>query len=204
VTILVVDYGVSNLLSVTRALENAGCVVRVSGDPDAISDAERIVLPGVGSFAEAMTQLHQRELVYPLRRAVIEGRVPLLGICLGMQLLADRGFEVREIGGLGFVRGKVVRLEPQGKSDRVPHVGWNEVALRRADQLFDHVKSGTDFYFAHSYQLVAEDEKDVLAVCDYCGGVTAAVRKENVFGVQFHPEKSAEAGAQILKNFLDA
>lgn len=201
-TVLVVDYGVGNLHSVSRALENLGCSVNVSADPRAIRDAERVILPGVGSFAEAMSRLHSQGWVEPLRRAVKDEDVPILGICLGMQLLADRGFEVKEVEGLGLIPGKVVRLEPRDPNERVPHVGWNEVIQRGEDPLFAQVAQGADFYFVHSYRMVLDDDADTVAESDYCGGFPAAIRRRNVFGVQFHPEKSSHAGIRLLRNFV--
>lgn len=202
-TVLVVDYGVGNLHSVSRALENLGCNVNMSADPKSIQEAERIVLPGVGSFAEAMARLHEQGWVEPLRRAVKEENIPILGICLGMQLLADRGFEMKEVEGIGLIRGKVVRLEPRNSNERVPHAGWNEVTQRHEDPLFAQVPQGADFYFVHSYRVVLEDDADTLAESDYCGGFPAAIRRKNVFGVQFHPEKSSHAGLRLLRNFVE-
>ena len=201
-SVLVVDYGVGNLHSVSRALENLGSTVVVSDSPAAARDAGRIVLPGVGSFAEAMAQLHQRGWVEPLRKAVKEDALPILGICLGMQLLVDRGFEVKEVEGLGLIPGSVVRLEPVESSERVPHVGWNEVTQTKPDSLFEHVPQAADFYFVHSYQVKLDDPADCLATSSYCGGFNAAIRRRNVCGVQFHPEKSSHAGVQLLRNFL--
>jgi imidazole glycerol-phosphate synthase subunit HisH len=200
-TVLVVDYGVGNLHSVSRALENLGCSVNVSANPDDIRSAERIVLPGVGSFAEAMAKLNERGWVEPIRHAVRNEEIPILGICLGMQLLGDRGFEVREVEGLGLIPGKVVRLEPRDPSERIPHVGWNDVT-HADDPLFSAVPQNADFYFVHSYRIVLEDDGDCIGRSDYCGGFPAAIRRKNTFGVQFHPEKSSHAGIRLLRNFV--
>ena len=201
-TVLVVDYGMGNLHSVSRALESLGAVVQVSSDPVAIANAERVVLPGVGSFAAAMSKLHERGWVEPLRRAAVDDHLPFLGICLGMQLLAERGVEGTEVEGLGLVAADVVRLEPRTSLERVPHVGWNDVKLLRDDPMFTGVAQGSDFYFVHSYRMKLREEGDCIAEAEYCGGFPVAVRRDNVVGVQFHPEKSSRVGMRVLQNFV--
>ncbi len=200
--VLIIDYGIGNLHSVRRALENIGADVAVSDSPKELAAAARIILPGVGGFGAGMAQLEERGWVEPFRRAVVDDGVPCLGICLGMQLLADRGFEGEERPGLGVIPGDVIRLEPQSKDERVPHVGWNEVSQSSDSPLFSGIQSGTDFYFVHSYHLKARDERQVIGTTNYCGSFPAAVQRENVFGVQFHPEKSSHAGVRLLRNFL--
>ena len=200
--VLVIDYGMSNLGSVRRALEELGARVRVSDDPRSLADAVKIVLPGVGSFADGMGNLKTREWLAPLRKAVLEEKIPLLGICLGMQLLAGQGTEGGRNAGLGFIGGEVKRLIPPQEDVRIPHVGWNEVQVRRSPPLFEGINSGTDFYFVHSYHFVPENLESVLATTPYCGGFVSAVGSGNVFGVQFHPEKSSRPGFHLLRNFL--
>jgi len=201
-TLLLVDYGVGNLHSVGRALEVVGADVLVSSRPDELRTAERIVLPGVGGFGDGMRSLEDRGWVEPLREAILTDGIPCLGICLGMQLLATRGFEGEARAGLGVIAGDVVRLEPPTHEERVPHVGWNEVVKTRDEILFDGIPDGTDFYFVHSYHLRLQEPNDGIAETAYCGRFTSAVRRGNVFGVQFHPEKSLRAGLRLLRNFV--
>jgi imidazole glycerol-phosphate synthase subunit HisH len=200
-TAAIVDYGMCNLDSVARAVEECGARPLVTADPAALAGADRIILPGVGAFPDGMAHLRERGFDSALREQTAQG-IPLLGICLGMQLLADRGWEVRETAGLALVPGEVRRLEPSNGDARIPHIGWNEVSLDRKCALFDGIESGTDFYFVHSYHFVCADRAAIVARTDYCGGFTSAVARGTVFGVQFHPEKSQRRGLQVLRNFL--
>ena len=200
-TILVVDYGMGNLHSVQHALQALGATVNVSADPDELAATERVVLPGVGSFGEAATRLKDSGWVEPLRRAVLDDKIPMLGICLGMQLLADRGYEGTPVDALGLIPGEVLRLEPE-TGERIPHTGWNEVVQTGEDPLFAGVAQGTDFYFVHSYRVSLQSAADSLAQTPYGGGFPSAIRRGNVFGVQFHPEKSSHAGRRLLQNFI--
>jgi glutamine amidotransferase len=200
--VLVVDYGMGNLGSISRSLEECGASVSVSDDPREIAAATHVVLPGVGSFADGMANLRARGLEEPLRKAAAEDRVPLLGICLGMQMLASSGKEGGDTEGLGFIPGEVVPLVPAVEGERIPHVGWNEVHPRRPSPLFEGIAAGTDFYFVHSYRFAPAEGESALAVTPYCGGFVSAVSRENVAGVQFHPEKSGRPGFALLRNFL--
>lgn len=202
--VAVVDYGMCNLDSVRRALEEAGGRPFVTGDPGELDAADRIVLPGVGAFADAVRNLRDRGLDDALRKQVLDDGVPFLGVCLGMQLLATAGHEGGRTDGLGWVAGEVVRLEPTGAGERVPHVGWNEVHTSGASPLFEGIPDRTDFYFVHSFHLRCDDGGDVLATTPYCGSFTSAVARGHVFGVQFHPEKSQRHGIRLLRNFLNA
>lgn len=199
--VLVINYGMGNLGSVRRAFEECGASVLVSEDPADLADAERIVLPGVGAFPDAMTRLNAAGWPAKLRETLQNPGVHLLGICLGMQLLADQGHEVTETPGLGLIPGEVVRFAP-ANGERVPHVGWNEVHHRQASPLLAGIGDGTDFYFVHSYHFRAAQPASVLATTPYCGEFTAVVGAGNVFGTQFHPEKSSRPGFQVLRNFL--
>ncbi len=201
-SVLIVDYGLGNLGSIRRSLEECGASVRVSGDPEALLAASRIVLPGVGSFGDGMSNLRRMGLAPALRAAAGQDRIPLLGICLGMQLLADRGYEGGETEGLGLLPGEVRRLEPGDPSERIPHVGWNEVYRTGNSPIFDGIPDGSDFYFVHSYRFVAGSAGNVLATTPYCRGFASAVGAGNVLGVQFHPEKSGRPGFRLLNNFL--
>lgn len=199
--VLIIDYGVGNHESVANALRRLGVAFAVSSDPGAIAAAPRYILPGVGAFSEAMRNLEARGLIEPLRREVVEGKKPLLGICLGMQVLAEDSTEGGMHKGLGWVPGHVVKLEPDGGA-RVPHVGWSELAVSAKEPLFSRVPAGSHFYFDHSYHFVAAPEQ-VAATCEYGGAIVAAIQHGNIFGVQFHPEKSHLAGLRLIKGFLN-
>ena len=200
--VAVVDYGVSNLDSVARALEECGASPFVTSDPAELRHASLMVLPGVGAFADGMRNLRARGLDHALREQVLEQGVPLLGVCLGMHLLADRGIEGGETQGLGLVPGAAVKLQPREPGTRIPHVGWNEVHPARPSPLMEGIEDGRDFYFVHSYHLACDDPADVLATTPYCGGIASAVQRGIVAGVQFHPEKSQKAGFALLRNFV--
>lgn len=200
-TVMVIDYGVGNLASVSRALEECGASALVSDNPDDLKYAERVILPGVGAFADAMAQLEQRGWVEAIQDVVKNNHLPLLGICLGMHLLGDIGYEYGETKGLGLVPGVVNRLEPMPE-ERLPHVGWNSLDFPNPHPLFSNLQPGTDMYFVHSYHFVPGSPDLAIASTDYAGGFVSAVAYQNVMGVQFHPEKSAKPGFQVLKNFL--
>jgi glutamine amidotransferase len=200
-TVAVVDYGMGNLDSVARAIDECGGRPLVTSDPRELERAAAVVLPGVGAFAAGMRNLRERGLDLALAEHVVDRDVPLLGLCLGMQLLADDGAEVEHTAGLGFVSGQVRRLEPRDGL-RVPHVGWNDVHVERPSPLFAELEDGRDFYFVHSYHFVCADEADVVARTPYGDEIVAAVARGCVYGVQFHPEKSQRAGFQLLRNFL--
>lgn len=197
--VLIVDYGVGNHLSVAHALKRLGYSFVLSGDPKDIAEAEVFILPGVGAFQEAMKNLESRGIVEPLRKRVLEEGKPLLGICLGMQVLADSSSEGGEHKGLGFVPGRVERI---AGDVRVPHVGWEPLRVTKKEPLFVRLPQGAQVYFDHSYRFVA-DAGHVAAVCEYGGETVAAVQKDNIFGVQFHPEKSHLAGLRLIKGFME-
>jgi glutamine amidotransferase len=203
VNVGIVNYGMGNLGSVRRALEDLGQSAFIAEHPAALFDAQRIVLPGVGSFNEGMARLREGGWVELIRRLVLNERKPLLGICLGMQMLADHGEEGGGSAGLALIGGRVRRLDALGCTLRIPHVGWNDVTLPADDPLFGHVPQHSDFYFVHSYALEATRPAEVIASTSYGVDVVAAVRAGNTFGTQFHPEKSSKAGRQLLRNFLD-
>jgi glutamine amidotransferase len=200
--VAVVDYGMCNLDSVRRAVEECGGTVVVSGQARDLKTANRIILPGVGAFPEAMRNIKALSLDRVLCEQVMENNIPLLGICLGMQLLARKGWEGEETDGLGLIPGEVRRLEPLGADTRIPHVGWNEVFPSQESPLFSDIPSGKDFYFVHSYHFCPENDAHALAHTPYAGSFVSAVQSGSVFGVQFHPEKSQKTGFQLLKNFL--
>jgi glutamine amidotransferase len=200
--IAIIDYGMCNLDSVARAIIECGGEPIIATHPAELTDATHIVLPGVGAFRDAMINIRQRKLDDALRIEVISNNIPFLGICLGMQILATRSWEGEETAGLGWIDGEVRRLERQDNDTRIPHIGWNEVHFEPSAPLFSGVASGKDFYFDHSYHFCCSDSNNILASTPYCGGFVSAVRKANILGVQFHPEKSQRVGFQILKNFI--
>lgn len=197
----IVDYGMGNLDSVARAVEECGGNPVVTGDPGELSSAAHIILPGVGSFSDGMSELRGRGLDTVLA-AEAGKRIPLLGICLGMQLLATTGHEGGETPGLGLIPGEVARLQATGTGTRIPHVGWNEVRPTRPCPLFEGIAPGKDFYFVHSFHFQCREPDDEAARTPYCGGFTSCVQRGSVFGVQFHPEKSQKPGLALLANFL--
>jgi len=201
-TVAIVDYGMCNLDSVARAVEECGGVAMVTGEATELGKADRIVLPGVGAFGDAMQNLRERSLDEALYDQVIRRRTPFLGICLGMQLLASKGWEGGEAEGLGWIEGEVKRLEPFAEDTRIPHIGWNEVAYNDDSCLFSKIPDRKDFYFVHSYHFCPKNSADILAETPYGRGFVSAVKRDSIFGVQFHPEKSQQAGFQVLRNFI--
>jgi glutamine amidotransferase len=205
--VVVVDYGAGNLKSAAKALmaaaQGTGAEIKVTADPDAVRKAERIVLPGVGAFADCKHGIESHPgLVEALNDAVINSGKPFLGICVGMQLMATMGIEYGEHAGLDWIKGKVVRLTPSDAL-KIPQIGWNDLkSPPAAHPVLKGVGNGTDVYFVHSYHFVAERSDDVLARIDYGGPVVAAIGRDNMVGVQFHPEKSQSAGLRLLSNFL--
>lgn len=197
----IVDYGVGNLASVRNAFDHLGFDAAVCKSPEQLKDFQRVVLPGVGSFRVAMDLLNSAGWAPVLRDYASTGR-PLLGICLGMQLLFDQGDEHGPSAGLGLIPGQVIRLSPQSPN-RIPHVGWNSLSRIQSHALFRGVKPQVDFYFVHSFHCVPENDGNVIATCDYGGEFVAAVAKSNVAGMQFHPEKSQPSGMRILENFVE-
>lgn len=200
--VAVIDYGMGNLGSVSRALTEIGSDVFVANNPGLLDQADRIVLPGVGSFADGMAHLTEHGWIAEIRQQVVEIGKPFLGICLGMQLLATRGTEGGITPGLGLIDGEVVRIDTLGCTLRIPHVGWNAIELSGTNGLFANVPEGTDFYFVHSYAFQPANLSHALAFTDYGIPIVAAIGFENIFGTQFHPEKSSKAGFQLLRNFL--
>jgi len=210
----IVDYGICNIDSIARALEDLGANVEKTRDPRAVERAARIVLPGVGAFGAAMANLRKWGLHDAIRARVLQADVPFLGICLGMQLMASRGEEYGAHAGLDLVPGTARQLVAKNADERIPHIGWNEVVPANgnplfadplfAGPLFAGIASASDFYFVHSYHLEPEADASVLARTPYCGGFVSAVGVAGrpIFGTQFHPEKSQRNGQQLLRNFL--
>lgn len=200
--VAIINYGMGNLASVRKAIEDAGADPFIANHPSALYDADRIVLPGVGAFPEGMAHLRHGGWVEALIDVVTTQGKPLLGICLGMQMLATVGHEGGANQGLDFISGQVCRLDSLGCTLRIPHVGWNEVKYRAEDILLNGIPDVSDFYFVHSYAFVPDSSESLIATVPYGIDVAAIVRKRHVFGCQFHPEKSSKAGRLLLKNFL--
>jgi imidazole glycerol-phosphate synthase subunit HisH len=204
--IAIIDYQMGNLRSVQKGFEKVGHPATITSDPTELEKADRIVLPGVGAFGDAIAELRRRDLVQPIRDAVESGK-PFLGICLGLQLLFDVGYEGGEFEGLGILRGKVVRFDLP-PTLKVPHMGWNRCTAlnhtgKRRAPILEGLADGTFFYFVHSYYAVPDDLNDVMLQADYGGSFCAAVWRDNLFATQFHPEKSQADGLKILKNFAE-
>lgn len=195
----IIDYGMGNLASVEKAFAAVGHVAQIVRTPQAITDSDKLILPGVGAFGSAMENLRHMELLGPLGVALAEGK-PLLGICLGMQLLFRESEEHGPHEGLGVFDGRVRRL-PAGV--KVPHIGWNQVRIARESTLLEGIPDSSFFYFVQSYVVDPDDEDLVVGTTDYGETFPSMVSRENVFGVQFHPEKSQQAGLRMLKNFGD-
>ena len=199
--IAIIDYGVGNLFSLASSLKSLGLETKVTRDAAAIRAADHIILPGVGAFADAMAKLEATGLV-PVIKQEVEHK-PLLGICLGMQLLFEKSYEYGEHAGLGFIQGEVCPLEPDltDKSLKVPQIGWNALDILRPNAMTEGLENGSYVYFVHSFMAKPSDENDLAAVTDYGTRVPAMVARGNLFGCQFHPEKSGEVGLAMLRNF---
>ena len=190
-----------NLRSVQKGFERVGHQAFVTSDPDEIAKADRVVLPGVGAFRDAIAEVRKRNLVEPMKEAIAEGK-PFLGICLGMQLLFEVGYEDGTYEGMGVFPGDVVRFDLPSDY-KVPHMGWNQLQMHSASPLFKGVGETSHFYFVHSYFVVAKNESDVAATADYGSDFCASVWRDNIFATQFHPEKSQANGLKLLKNFAE-
>lgn len=197
----IVDYGVGNLASVLNACEHGGLDAEICRLPDRAPDFDRLILPGVGSFRSAMELLNTTGWANALKTYVLAGR-PVLGICLGMQLLFEYGEEHGPSAGLGLIQGSVVRLTPDAPN-KVPHVGWNNLSRIVPHSLLRGIKPQVDFYFVHSFHCVPRRQQDIIGICDFGGEFVASVASGNVAGMQFHPEKSQPSGIRILENFAD-
>jgi glutamine amidotransferase len=199
--IAIIDYQMGNLRSVQKGFEKVGHEATVTSDPRQLAQADKIVLPGVGAFGDAMAELRRRHLVEPIREAVASGK-PFLGICLGLQLLFDVGYEGGQHEGLGIVAGECVRfaLPPEFK---VPHMGWNQLAIRRPAPVLAGLGDGVHCYFVHSYYVVPRDAEVIATETNYAAPFCSSIWRDNLFATQFHPEKSQRDGLRMLKNFAE-
>jgi len=197
--IAIIDYGAGNMKSVEKAIQHLGEECRITGDAGEILGADRVILPGVGAFGDAMDNLHRFGLVEVIRQVAAE-HTPFLGICLGLQLMFDSSDEAPGVEGLGILPGKIVAF-PKEEGFKIPHMGWNSLQIRDGARLFQGISGQPYVYFVHSFYLEAAEISDVAATTEYITHVHASVEKGNLFACQFHPEKSGEVGLRILKNF---
>lgn len=199
--IAIIDYQMGNLRSVQKGFERVGHAAAITSDPTILGKASKLVLPGVGAFADAIAELKRRELVAPVRDAIAAGK-PFLGICLGLQLLFDVSYEDGEHEGLQVIPGEVRKFDipPEYK---VPHMGWNEVRFKRHAPIFSGIENGTHFYFVHSYHVVPQDKQVIDGEASYPDPFCATIWRDNLFATQFHPEKSQRDGLRVLQNFAE-
>jgi glutamine amidotransferase len=200
--ITIVDYQMGNLRSVEKALEHVGAKVEITSDAAKILKADKLILPGVGAFGDAMRELRNRDLIEPLKTSIAQGK-PFLGICLGLQLLFEKGYEGGEHEGLGVLKGNVIRFDLP-KQYKVPHMGWNEVtSVQKNVPLLEGLSPEPSMYFVHSYYVVPSDRSLIWLEADYGHRFCAAIRQGNLYATQFHPEKSQREGLQMLRNFAN-
>lgn len=210
--VAIIDYGSGNLRSATKSFERAAreggvqAEIVLTADADIVAKADRVVLPGVGAYADCAAGLDAVSGMHDaIEHAVVKQGRPFFGICVGMQLMASRGLEKTITNGFNWIKGDVVEMVPDDPNLRIPQIGWNTIDLNGSHELFDGIKTGPDglhAYFVHSYQLAAANADDVVATADYGGKITAAVARDNMFGTQFHPEKSQLLGLALISNFL--
>lgn len=198
--IAIIDYDAGNIKSVEKAIAHLGYESVITRDKDVILNADKVILPGVGSFGDAMEKLNSYGLTEVIHK-VVEKKTPFLGICLGLQLLYESSEETEGVKGLSILKGKIVKI-PEGEYKKIPHMGWNSLNLNGQGRLFEGIDNNAYVYFVHSYYLQAEEKETVKATCEYNVTIHASVEKDNIFACQFHPEKSSEVGLKILENFL--
>lgn len=201
--IAIIDYDAGNIKSVEKAVIKLGYECVVTRDVEILKKADKLILPGVGAFGDAMSKLNEYGLTDVIRELVLIKKKPILGICLGLQLMFDLSEETPGVEGLSLVKGKIVRI-PEGDDRKIPHMGWNSLSYPKNSVLFDGVPEGSFVYFVHSYYLQAEDFDVVAATTKYGADIQAAIEKDNIFATQFHPEKSSDIGMRILTNYLEA
>jgi len=200
--LVILDYKIGNVGSLVNMLKKIGVSSIVSSDPKEIEAADKIIFPGVGAFDNGMNNLLNSGLIPLLEKKVKDQSIPILGVCLGMQLFAGGSEEGKEKG-LGWIEGEVVKFKFQDSNFKIPHMGWNTIDIKKTDPVFNEMPKETRFYFVHSYHFVCDDKKNVLATTNYGYDFESIIRKDNIWGVQFHPEKSHKFGMQLLKNFVE-
>ena len=205
--VTIVDYNSGNISSVINSFKEVAkekIKIEVSSDLDKIKSSDKIVLPGQGSFKSCVDALNSIDgLVDTLNEITIINKKPLLGICVGFQMFADVGYEETETQGLGWISGKVSKIDNQNGKFKLPHIGWNELNIVKVSQIFKDIKNKSHMYFVHSYEFIPEDKDVISATTDYSSSIVCSVEKENIFGTQFHPEKSDKIGLKLIKNFLE-
>lgn len=202
--IVIIDYGMGNLHSVAKALARLNIDAVISSDKKDIQRADKLILPGIGFYAHGMRNLKKLDLLETLNKKVLKDKTPILGICLGMQLFTDWG-EEGDAKGLSWIKGKTIRFvfSKEKSNLKIPHMGWNSITARKDSSLFEGIGKDAVFYFVHSYYVSCEDKKDILAATKYDLQFTSMVQRENIYGAQFHPEKSYKNGLTLLKNFAE-
>jgi glutamine amidotransferase len=201
-TITIIDYNTGNLQSIIRKIKMLDRIPVVTSQADEILKADKIILPGVGHFGKAMNQLEKLDLIAVLNEAIIVQKKPVLGICLGMQLMADYS-EEGNVKGLGWISGTVKKIKVENSTEfKIPHIGWNQLKMQKESLLVREINDLDEFYFVHGYHFDCQNKNDILSYTDYESKFVSAIEKNNIYGVQFHPEKSHEIGMQMMKNFL--
>lgn len=200
--IVIINYGMGNLGSIANMIKKVGGTAVITSDLDVISAADKIILPGVGSFDRGMQNLKEHDMIKLLNYKVLEKKTPVLGICLGMQLLSE-GSEEGQLPGLGWIKAKTVKFQSEQLALKVPHMGWNFVRVVGSSSLTNDMYDNSKFYFVHSYHVVCDDRDDVLMETNYGIEFTSSIHRDNIYGVQFHPEKSHKFGMKLMKNFVE-
>ena len=205
--VTIVDYNSGNISSVINSFKEVAkskVNIEVTSDLKKIKSSDKVVLPGQGSFKSCVDALNKiNGLTDSLNEFAINNKKPLLGICVGLQMFADIGYEETETKGLGWISGKVSKIDNQGGKFKLPHIGWNQINIVKDSKIFKEIENNSHMYFVHSYELVPEDKKVISATTDYSSNIVCSVEKENIFGTQFHPEKSDKIGLKIISNFID-
>lgn len=200
--IIIVDYGMGNIRSVQKAFERIKVPVKVTANADDILNAEQLILPGVGHFEKGIKNIKERGLFNCLNEAVLDKKIPILGICLGMQLMTEFS-EEGNLEGFGWIKGKTKKFSFESKELKIPHMGWNNLSIKNTNSLFNGIKNENLFYFVHSYFVTCENEENILSETNYGIKFVSSFQRGNIYGCQFHPEKSHDAGLQVLKNFAE-
>lgn len=199
----IIDYGMGNLRSVYNAITYLGHEVKIIDTPHTFDTLDKIILPGVGAFGDCIRNLNEKKFIDALHEIVLIKKKPILGICLGMQVMAETGTENGCFKGLGWFEGEVILINHSDRKMKIPHIGWDDITYNKDNILFDGLPVNPEFYFVHSYFMNCSDKKDIIATCDYGVEITAAVNRENIFATQFHPEKSQDYGLKVLENFIN-
>ena len=198
----IIDYGMGNLLSVSNAIDYLGFKCEIINSSNLLSRFDKFILPGVGAFESCINNLERKNFISGLNNEVLYKKKPILGICLGMQVMAKKGFEGGEFNGLGWFDASVIKIKTKDQNIKVPNIGWNKIDFQKQNLLFKNLDGLVEVYFVHSYHMDCHDKTNIIATTKYGHQITAAVNKDNIYGTQFHPEKSQDLGLQILENFL--